>query len=247
VFGSTRYLLTAALGLGLVGALTGQEPGRLGVDAGQAVKPRPGVPSNQQLADSIAQHLRQSAHLQGLHLDIVADKGVVELAGQVIVPMQRDEALRIVQGVPGVERVRDKMTVQYPNPMPVMQTQAAMPPVNNAAPLPQPPPAVPGNPTPYTVPAEPFPVMPVGFQSPYALNTPMMPPYAWPTYAPYSNYSRVGYPDAYPYNAWPFIGPVYPFPKVPLGWRKVQLEWQDGHWWFGKIATCYDWWRLRYW
>jgi hypothetical protein len=75
----------------------------------------------------------------------------------------------------------------------------------------------------------------------------MMPPYAWPTYAPHNNYSRVGYPSAYPYHAWPFIGPPYPFPKVPLGWRKVILEWQDGHWWFGKAAMCYDWWRLRYW
>ena len=63
---------------------------------------------------------------------------------------------------------------------------------------------------------------------------PRLPPYAWPTYAPYNNYSRVAYPTAYPYNAFPFIGPYYPFPKVPLGWRKVQLEWEDGHWCYGR-------------
>ena len=28
-----------------------------------------------------------------------------------------------------------------------------------------------------------------------------------------------------------YIGPFYPYPQVPLGWRKVTLEWDDG-WWF---------------
>jgi hypothetical protein len=83
--------------------------------------------------------------------------------------------------------------------------------------------------------------------SPYALNPPRMPPYSWPTYAPYNNFSRVAYPAAYPYNAWPFIGPIYPFPKVPLGWRSVKLEWDDGFWWYSKVACKYDWWRLRFW
>ena len=83
--------------------------------------------------------------------------------------------------------------------------------------------------------------------SPYDLNPPRMPPYSWPTYAPYNNFSRVAYPEAYPYNAWPFIGPIYPFPKVPLGWRSVKLEWDDGHWWYSKLQCKHDWWRLRYW
>ena len=39
-------------------------------------------------------------------------------------------------------------------------------------------------------------------------------------------------------------GPVYGW--VPLGWREVKLEWDDGYWWFSKVATKYDWWRLRY-
>ena len=29
----------------------------------------------------------------------------------------------------------------------------------------------------------------------------------------------------------PSIGPFYPYPQVPLGWRKVALEWDDG-WWY---------------
>ena len=81
----------------------------------------------------------------------------------------------------------------------------------------------------------------------YDLTGPKMPPYAWPTYAPYPNYSRVAYPTAYPYNAFPFIGPFYPFPKVPLGWRSVKLEWDDGHWYLGRLSTPHDYWRVKFW
>jgi hypothetical protein len=83
--------------------------------------------------------------------------------------------------------------------------------------------------------------------SPYDLNPPLMPPYAWPTYAPYNNFSRVATPLAYPYQSWPFIGPCYPFPKIPLGWRSVKLEWEDGHWWYSRVATGNNFWRLRFW
>ena len=76
---------------------------------------------------------------------------------------------------------------------------------------------------------------------------PPMPPYAWPTYAPYNNVSRVAYPNLYPYQSWPFIGPFYPYPKIPPGWRSITLSWQDGYWWYGKNATPHDWWRVRYW
>jgi hypothetical protein len=41
----------------------------------------------------------------------------------------------------------------------------------------------------------------------------------------------VTYPKQYSASAWPYIGPFYPYPQVPLGWRKVQLEWDDGWWW----------------
>jgi len=94
---------------------------------------------------------------------------------------------------------------------------------------------------------EPVPTFSAQMPSPYDLNPPQMPPYAWPTYAPYNNFSRVAYPLAYPYQSWPFIGPMYPFPKIPPGWRSVKLEWQDGHWWFSRVATKNDWWRVRFW
>ena len=44
---------------------------------------------------------------------------------------------------------------------------------------------------------------------------PGQPNYAWPSYAPYPNFSAVGYPTAYPWQAWPNIGPFYPYPEVP--------------------------------
>jgi hypothetical protein len=40
---------------------------------------------------------------------------------------------------------------------------------------------------------------------------------------------------------------MYPFPKVPLGWRSVKLTWEDGNWWYARVACGHDWWRIRYW
>lgn len=76
---------------------------------------------------------------------------------------------------------------------------------------------------------------------------PPLPPNAWPTFAPYNNYSRVAYPNVYPANAFQHIGPIYPFPKAPLGWRTVTLSFDDGHWYLASHASNRDWWTLRYW
>ncbi len=62
-------------------------------------------------------------------------------------------------------------------------------------------------------------------------DNPQMPGYAWPSYASYPNYAALSYPQQYSPSAWPYIGPFYPYPQVPLAWRKVSLEWDDG-WWF---------------
>ena len=61
-------------------------------------------------------------------------------------------------------------------------------------------------------------------------NQPNVPEYAWPTYAQYDNYSAVTYPSQYDASAFPYIGPFYPYPQVPLNWRQSTLEWKDGHW-----------------
>ena len=72
---------------------------------------------------------------------------------------------------------------------------------------------------------------PNGSPPPAAYDQPYMPNYAWPSYAAYPNYAAVTYPKQYAASAWPYIGPFHPYPQVPLGWRKVSLEWDDG-WWF---------------
>jgi hypothetical protein len=70
-----------------------------------------------------------------------------------------------------------------------------------------------------------------GAAPPMSYDQPSMPNYAWPSYAAHPNYAAVCYPNQYSATAWPFIGPFYPYPQVPMGWRKVSLEWDDG-WWF---------------
>ncbi|QDU25210.1 periplasmic protein [Anatilimnocola aggregata] len=67
--------------------------------------------------------------------------------------------------------------------------------------------------------------------APARYDHPSMPGHAWPSYAAYPNYAAVTYPKQYSPTAWPYIGPFYPYPQVPLGWRKVTMEWDDG-WWF---------------
>jgi len=78
--------------------------------------------------------------------------------------------------------------------------------------------------------------------SPARYDQPCMPNYAWPSYAAYPNYAAVTYPKQYSATAWPYIGPFYPYPQVPMGWRKVTLEWDDG-WWFldfkDQPASCW--------
>jgi hypothetical protein len=240
--------------------LAAAEPARLGVAPNPPAAAGPAVSVNQQVAIAIADHLRQSGQLRHYDIDVVFRDGVAEVSGTVTDDPQHEEVLRIVQGVPGVERVHDRVRVAGLGPL--TRTQAILPSGPDLSPVPHREDNANDNnnqnnnngndagqiPAPHAAPhgAEPTPI----FQGPPMPNDmfpPRMPPYAWPTYAPYNNYSRVAYPELYPYNAWPFIGPMYPFPKVPLGWRKIKLEWQDGHWWYAKTANGHDWWRVRYW
>ena len=61
-------------------------------------------------------------------------------------------------------------------------------------------------------------------------NNPSLPDYAWPSYAQYPNSAAVSYPTQYSASAFPYIGPFYPYPQVPLGWRDATLRWDDGQW-----------------
>jgi hypothetical protein len=66
--------------------------------------------------------------------------------------------------------------------------------------------------------------------APTSFNNPHLPQHAWPSYAQYPNSAAVSYPTQYSASAWPYIGPFYPYPQVPMGWREVSLEWDDGQW-----------------
>jgi len=69
-----------------------------------------------------------------------------------------------------------------------------------------------------------------GYATPVRYDNPTLPGYAWPAYAAYPNYAALQYPKQYSPAAWPYIGPFYPYPQVPLGWRKVTMEWNKGWW-----------------
>ncbi len=193
---------------------------------------------NQVLADNIAYRLRATNSLEGAEINITVQDGIVTLTGTTRDAGQKAAILKNVQTVSGVVLVRDGLragsVVQVQDTKPVPMPPMPLPPVGG------PPINVDGpivEPAPLGIPGQLAPDM----------MAPNLPPYAWPTYAPYNNLSRVAYPTAYPYNAFPFIGPFYPFPKVPLGWRKVTLEWDDGHWYLGRNSTPHDYWRVRFW
>jgi hypothetical protein len=81
--------------------------------------------------------------------------------------------------------------------------------------------------------------MPMGYGgTAMGSEAPNLPGYAWPGYAAHPNYGQVGYPRQYSPSAWPYIGPFYPYPQVPLGWRKVSLQWDDGWWWLDFHDKC---------
>jgi hypothetical protein len=63
-----------------------------------------------------------------------------------------------------------------------------------------------------------------------AYDLPNLPNHAWPSYASYPNSAQISYPTEYSASAWPYIGPFYPYPQVPMGWRDVRLQWDDGAW-----------------
>jgi hypothetical protein len=220
--------------------------------------------ANQQLAEAVVGALQRNSQLKGYRIDVVVVGDVAELHGQVTDAGQRDLAQQTARSVPGVARVDERLKVGdiavaalqdfVPNAPPQTGGPTSYPGAGPAFP-PAPTQINSGGgrimPIPNTVASPPAtPVMhggQPGMMPNPQYQPPPMPPYAWPTYAPYNNYSRVAQPKSYSYNQWPFIGPMYPYPKVPLGWRRVTLEWQDGNWWYGRESNGHDWWRVRYW
>jgi hypothetical protein len=199
---------------------------------------------NQSTADAVAGTLRASRNLAGYRIEIQAQDGMVTLTGVLASPAQKAEAVARARYIAGVRGVVDQLqlnddrpiqTVQYQTGPGMMHQQGGMirqgagnviygPGTN--------PGTMSGNSTPsYVSDGGPVPEGPAGMAGATQASQPGAPNYAWPSYAPYPNFSAVGYPTAYPWQAWPNIGPFYPYPEVPLDWRAVTLRWDDGIWW----------------
>lgn len=202
-------------------------------------------PNNQQVANSIAEALKGTG-LSGYDISINYQNGVAFLEGSVGNNAQRAQVSQVVSRVPGVQSVNNRLGVFS---SPVMQTAAFQPGMAPpAAPAPHPsfnngqrqmsPGAMMPAPGPrmagYSHPG-PGPVNPV-------YNQPNLPDHAWPTYAAYPNSAAVTYPKQYSANAFPYIGPFYPYPQVPLGWRSSTLEWDDGQWQLKFSPQTERWW-----
>jgi hypothetical protein len=222
---------------------------------------------NQQVANAVANELKASGNLQRYRVDVRCQAGVVELSGFVATGAQARAAIQLAQRVPGVQRVVSRLrvmeesvvtTAQFDPQEPEPVTPPPMP-MEDKEPLPAPRVVAPEAGAPLLAPApgavqpdpninDPIPSFRAPMPPPNASTLPPpMPPYAWPSFAPYNNFSRVAYPVAYPNEAFPCIGPLYPFPKTPLSWRSASLQWDDGHWWLMTHGQKRDWWTLRYW
>lgn len=189
---------------------------------------------NQAVADSVVDSLRKSGEFGGSRLDIEASKGVVTLKGSVTSEEKQQALTSKVLSVPGVTGVVNETTVAPAREIQQVQYDVALGGHGHGgvpmaggyggpAPIPTDPSAIdPNGPAPENGAA--------GGYGP-AAGGHAMPNYAWPSYAPYPNFSAVGYPTVYPWQAWPNIGPVHPYPEVPLDWRAVTLRWDDGLWW----------------
>ena len=202
---------------------------------------------------------QKQGRLKGFGVDVNTQDGRVFMNGRASNDAQRQLITSLARQVPGVVDVVDEIAV-YGTASAPQQADAPMPlsdyrPEANGAPdqrlqaLPA------AARTPVQAQAAPYqmqpgmgtPAMQAGMyggamggpvpMGPYAggaaaprYEQPYMPNYAWPGYAAYPNYAAVTYPQQYSPSAWPYIGPFYPYPQVPLGWRKVSLEWDDGWW-----------------
>ena len=198
---------------------------------------------------SMLQQSKQSGVLRGFELDVSTVGGDCWLRGMVANQEHKDLVLDQVRRVRGVSRVIDDITVarngvrqasngelmpSIPTPMPVAQG-SSMPVMNGSHGM-GPRAFAPSGLAGYVEGGAPagHPVAMQGGQTYGAgaprYDQPNLPSYAWPSYAAYPNYAAVTYPKQYSPSAWPYIGPFYPYPQVPLGWRKVALEWDDGLW-----------------
>ncbi|MCA8987482.1 MAG: BON domain-containing protein [Planctomycetaceae bacterium] len=199
---------------------------------------------NQQVANQIAYALRDSG-VSGYDIEISFKDGVATLGGSVSNEEQRQYVHAVVSQVPEVRSINNQLSTNAP---PAVQTVAFQPGVDGGE-------AVPGAggpglgipmPGPMMAPSPMGPGPVYGHPGPGPVNPvynqPYLPDHAWPTYAAYPNYAGVTYPKQYSASAFPYIGPFYPYPQVPLGWRSSTLEWDDGQWQLKFSPRTDRWW-----
>ncbi len=207
------------------------------------------------IARRIAGNLKNSGQMERYHIGVKFSEGTAWLLGSVANRHQEEMAMEIAENTSGVHHVVSKLAVnsgsgngnlRQPHsvvrakstlglqskgrrshraeeeiwPSPQGDRQNTPLPYASLAGAMQ---GVSGPPRPAHAPA-------ASGVAPARYDQPHMPGYAWPSYAAYPNYAGLTYPRQYSPTAWPFIGPFYPYPQVPLGWRKVSLEWDDGWW-----------------
>jgi osmotically-inducible protein OsmY len=215
------------------------EPAAFEAPSGGEVQP---AGDDQAMAEQVGAALA-AANFDGYDMEVRFRQGQVILTGTVGTMSERAAAERVASQVPGVVGVQNNL-----RPTKEAMPQAAMmgpqgPMMGPQGPMmgPQGPihPAAyqagmmpPGAPMPMGpgVPAPPGYGHPGSGASQAVYNAPYMPEYAWPSYAQYPNSAAVNYPSQYSASAWPYIGPFYPYPQVPLGWRDATLRWDDGQW-----------------
>ena len=207
------------------------------------------VNQNQSTANAVAGTLRSSRNLAGYRIEIMAREGLVTLRGALETPAQKAEAIARTRYITGVRGVVDELRVTNDTAVSPVRYQPGW--RNGCA-------AADTSGGPYgrrhpvrqhdwrpmsggmtygagsrsrSTTAARFRKGPAGMPGASQAAQPGYPNYAWPSYAPYPNFSAVGYPTAYPWQAWPNIGPFSPYPEVPLDWRAVTLRWDDGIWW----------------
>ena len=204
------------------------------------------APSNQQVAERIGSSLQQNG-LAGQNISIYYQNGVATLTGEVDSAAQQSAATAAARQVRGVVTVDNKLRVPqvgFAAPQNATPVSYGQPLVSTAAPFVQQPPPVPpplNTPRPATA-MRAVEATPVAMGGAGAFSHPQMPNYAWPAYAQYPNSAAVTYPTQYSASAFPYIGPFYPYPQVPLGWRDVRLQWDDGFWHlnFNQTDTVWD-------
>jgi len=179
-------------------------------------------PSDQQIAEDIAATIAVSVPEGRYAIEVLYDNGVATVRGQVSSAREWHAVVAAVKGHPAVRVVRQSIRVAGG---PAVQTASYQGQAMSSQPVPQPAPQPAAQGIAPPAPQHVF----VGTQG-LQYHWPYMPPYAWPAYAPYPNYSAVQYPRCYPGEAWPYIGPFYPYPEPPLDWRKVELKYFAGHW-----------------